>query len=85
MPRTRNGKWLKADALVTAGIREEFATKIAGVTHTVYLSADHDGQFVVQHTRKGYGSTTDNWKFGSDLDAARSKWKTVVKRVKNSA
>lgn len=83
MARTKRG-WLKADALKTAGVKEQRALKVDGVTRSVELWWDERRQqFVVTYMVRGVGTADsgEEYLFGARLPSARLKFDELCERL----
>lgn len=85
MPRTTSG-WLKADALQTAGVKEEYAIKIGNTTYSAELWWHNvRKQYVVNHKEQVDGSWTvfQEWRFDpASLTPARKQFALVMGEIK---
>lgn len=86
MARDKHG-FLKADALKTAGIADQYAVMRGGKRHEVSLRHDvRQGGYVCQHIIISEGSRELHaWQVGEDLDAARKKFKEEVRKLGGKA
>ena len=78
MPRTRKGKWLKADALRTAGLSEEWSDGV----HVVRLYWDNvEHAYAVTKWPLQFASdgTYAMYAFAGDLHAARKEYRRIVR------
>ena len=75
MPRDKDG-FLKEDTMRTAGLREQYATHIAGELHEATISHDASkGGFVVTYR---CGKESHEWQYGKDLATAKIRFKKLV-------
>jgi hypothetical protein len=78
MPRTRKGKWLKADALRTAGLGEQWSDGV----HVVRLYWDNVTHAYVV-TRSPLQFAPDEmygmYAFADDLHGARKEYRRIVR------
>lgn len=76
MPRTKKGGWLKADALKTAGIGEQWSD---GRVEVRLSWNSWQRQYLVTVDVYEDRSFT-NYRFGDDLNAARGHFRRIVRR-----
>lgn len=85
IPVPRENGWLKADALKTAGVSEQWAKEDAEARHEVTLSHDErQGGYVVQHVTLFFETSIREvhaWQVGHRLTHARSKFRSIVKSL----
>jgi hypothetical protein len=87
MPR-ENG-WLKADALKTAGVKEQWAKDDGVQSHEVSLFHDtRQGGYVVQHVIVTWSTLvreTHAWQVGENLPFARQLFSRTVRSLGGKA
>lgn len=78
----REGGWLKADALKTAGVSEQWAKEQSDVRHEVTLRHDaRQGGYVVEHVTLHFATSVREvhaWQVGEQLHLARRTFRQVV-------
>lgn len=86
MARNKHG-FLKADALRTAGIADQYAVFRGGKKHTVEIRHDsRQGGYVCQHVViSEEGRELHVWQVGDDLNRARRIFKEEVRKLGGGA
>lgn len=82
MARNKQG-FLKADALRTAGLADQYAVFLGGKRHTVEILHDSSqGGYVCQHIIVGAEDRELHvWQLGEDLARARKIFKEQVRKL----